>query len=142
MVWSQYIEDGNFDLDVELNEHGEVIEDDDTHLTIHDWESKYSDELWDLWDLMTILLRDAWLERSVFNNGQFEDFMEFCYSEHRDDPLYLHCPTSPQLYYIWTKIQECIEDMHMKEHFMVGATFDHFLDFIASHTTQNNVYIY
>jgi len=25
---------------------------------------------------------------------------------------------------------------------MTGATLDHFLDFVASHTEQNNVYIY
>ena len=142
MVWSQYIEDGNFDLDVELNEHGEVIEDDDTHLNIHDWESKYSDELWELWDLMNTLIHDAWLERIVFNGGDFNDFVEFCYKEHHDEPLYLYCPIIPQLSYIWKKIQECVEDMDMKSVFMTGATLDHFLDFVASHTEQNNVYIY
>jgi hypothetical protein len=142
MVWSQYIEDGNYDLDVELNEHGEVIEDDEDHMTIHDWESKYSDELWELWDLMNTLIHDAWLERTIFNNGNFNDFVEFCYKEHHESPMYLYCPVIPNISYIWRKIQECMDDMNVKHIFMVGATLDHFLDFIGTHTSQNNIRIY
>ena len=141
MVWSQYIEDGNYDLDVEVNDHGEIIEEDDVHLTIHDWESKYSDELWELWDLMNVLLRDAWLDRAVLNRGNFNDFVEFCFMSHDSEPMYLYCPIIPQMSYIWKKLQECIKDMNMTEVFMVGATLDHFLDFVASHTSQNNIHI-
>jgi len=141
MVWSQYIEDGNYDLDVEVNDHGELIEEDDIHLTIHDWESKYSDELWELWDLMNVLLRDAWLDRAVLNRGNFNDFVEFCFKSHESEPMYLYCPIIPQMSYIWKKLQECIKDMNMTEVFMVVATLDHFLDFVASHTSQNNIHI-
>lgn len=142
MVWSQYIEDGNYDLDVELNEHGEVIEDDEDHMTIHDWESKYSDELWELWDMMSTLIHDAWLERTVFNAGNFNDFVEFCYKEHSESPMYVYCPVISNISYIWRKIQECMDDMNVKHIFMVGATLDHFLDFIGTHTSQNNIHIY
>jgi len=142
MVWSQYIEDGNFDLDVELDENGEVIEDDDTHLNIHDWESKYSDELWNLWDLMNLLIRDAFMENVLLDVADFSDFVSFCYAEHHDEPMYVYFQTTPQLFYIWTKIQEYIDDTNLKDDFMVGATFDHFIDFIALHTSQNNVTIY
>lgn len=142
MVWSQYIEDGNYDLDVEINEHGDVVEDDDVHLTIHDWESKYSDELWELWDIMNVLIHDAWLERVLFNRGNFNDFVEFCFKEHTDAPMYLYCETTPQLSYIWRKLQECMDDMNAKHIFMVGATLDHFLDFVVTHTSQNNMSLY
>jgi hypothetical protein len=142
MVWSQYIEDGNYDLDVELNEHGDVIDDEEDQMTIHDWESKYSDELWELWDIMNLLIRDAWLENHVFNAGNFNDFMEFCYKEHDESPMYLYCPVIPNISYIWKKLQESIEDMNMKHTFMIGATLDHFLDFIGAHTSQNNIRIY
>jgi hypothetical protein len=142
MVWSQYIEDGNFDLDVELDENGEVIEDDDTHLNIHDWQSKYSDELWELWDLMNLLIRDAFLEHTLLDKAEFSDFADFCYAEHHEEPAYIYFRTTPQLSYIWDKIEEYIRDANLRDAFMIGATFDHFIDFVALHTSQNNMTIY
>jgi len=143
MVWSQYIEDGNYDLDVELDESGEVIvDDDDVHLNIHDWQSKYSDELWMLWDMTQELIRAAFLERVLLDKGTYAEFVEFCYHEHHEEPMYLYCPVTPHLLYIWRKLKECVDDMHLADVLMVGATVDHFLDFVAMHTSQNNITVY
>lgn len=145
MVWSQYIEDGNYDLDVELDESGEVIVNviDDVRENIHDWQSKYSDELWMLWDELQELIRDAFLERVLLDKGSYTEFVEFCYHNHHDEPpLYMYCPVTPHLLYIWRKLKERVDDMHLTDVLMVGATVDHFLDFVAMHTSQKNITIY
>lgn len=142
MVWSQYIEDGNYDLDVDITDNSDVYEDEDSQLTIHDWEVKYSDELWEMWDLLKQLLYDAFLERVVLENATFTEFAAFCYADHSNEPRYLYFQTMPQLMYIWSKLREYVQSRNLKDVMFQNATFDHFIDFVAEFTPQNNMRLY
>jgi hypothetical protein len=142
MVWSQYIEDGNYDLDVDLDENGEIIEDEDAHMTIHDWEVKYSDELWEMWDMLKQLLCDAFLERTLLENANFTEFAAFCYTDHVEEPRYLYFPSMPHLRYIWMKLLQYVKDVKLQDVILRNATFDHFVDFVAEFTPQNNMRLY
>ena len=48
MVWSQYVYEATAGLDAPQSDEEEL--EDDVHLSVEDWQIKYSDELWYMWD--------------------------------------------------------------------------------------------
>jgi hypothetical protein len=140
MVWSQYVYEASANTDVIPSDEEDI--EDDLHLSIEDWHIKYSDELWALWDIIQQLLKDAYLEHTLLTACDFSDFAEFCYTEHDDDCDYVWIPYEFHLSYIWRRVQECVDDLGMYNEFMSGATFDHWVRFVAHHSIQNNVTVY
>ena len=136
MVWSQYVYEANEGYDVEPSDEEDY--EDELHLSIEDWQIKYSDELWALWDMIQQLLRDAFMEHELMTECTFSDFAEFCYETHDDECDFVWIPYEAQLSYIWRHIQECVSDTDI----LSGATFDHWVRFAARHTKQNNITIY
>jgi len=136
MVWSQYVYEASEGYDVEPSDEEDY--EDELHLSIEDWQIKYSDELWALWDMIQQLLRDAFMEYELMTECTFSDFAEFCYETHDDDCDFVWIPYEAQLSYIWRHIQECVSDTDI----LSGATFDHWVRFAARHTKQNNITIY
>ena len=83
MVWSQYVYEATVGYDVIPSDEEEI--DDDVHLSVEDWQIKYSDELWELWRRVEQLIHDAFLEHTLMTECTFSDFAEFCYNEHHGD---------------------------------------------------------
>ena len=140
MVWSQYVYEATEGFDAEVTDEEEF--DDDIHLSVEDWQIKYSDELWYLWDMIQQLIRDAFLEHRLMTECTFSDFAEFCYESHEDDCDFVWIPYEAHLSYIWRHMKEYIEDMGLYDEFMPNASFDHWVRFAAQHTRQNNITIY
>ena len=140
MVWSQYVYEATEGFDAEVTDEEEF--DDDIHLSVEDWQIKYSDELWYLWDMIQQLIRDAFLEHRLMTECTFSDFAEFCYESHEDDCDFVWIPYEAHLSYIWRHMKEYIEDMGLYGEFMPSASFDHWVRFAAQHTRQNNITIY
>jgi hypothetical protein len=140
MVWSQYVYEANANTDVLPSDEDEY--DEDVHLSIEDWQIKYSDELWELWRIVEQLIHDAFLERELMTDCTFSDFAEFCSMEHTDDCDFVWIPYESNLSYIWRHIQDFLEDTGLYNEFMPGATYDHWVRFAYRHTKQNNVRLY
>ena len=134
MVWSQYLDEVNDGLDTDPSDEEEI--EDDIHLSVEDWQIKYSDELWHMWDMIQQLIRDAFLEHEIMTECTFSDFAEFCYLEHLDDCDFVWIPYEQQLSYIWRHIQDFLNDMDLYNEFMQGATYDHWVKFAYQHTRQ------
>ena len=140
MVWSQYVYEANANTDALPSDDEEY--DEDVHLTIEDWQIKYSDELWELWGIVEQLIHDAFLEGELMTECTFSDFAEFCSTEHTDDCHFVWIPYESNLSYIWRHIQDFLEDTGLYNEFMPGATYDHWVRFAYQHTKQNNVSLY
>jgi len=132
MVWSQYVYEANEGFDTDPSDDEEL--EDDIHLSVEDWQIKYSDELWYLWDVIQQLLRDGFLEHELMSDCTFSDFAEFCYNDHIDDCDFVWIPYESQLSYIWRHIQEFLVDADLHTEFMYGATFDHWVKFAFEHS--------
>jgi len=140
MVWSQYVYEATAGFDADPSDEEEF--EDDIHLSVEDWQIKYSDELWDLWDIMQELIRDAFLEHNLMTECTFSDFAEFCYNEHNDDSHYIFIPYESTLSYIWGHIQDYIDALGLRGEFMVGATYDNWVRFAVEHTREKSITIY
>jgi hypothetical protein len=140
MVWSQYVYEASANTDVIPSDEEEI--EDDVHLSVEDWQIKYSDELWALWDIIQQLLRDGFLEHALLTDCDFSDFAEFCYTEHTDECDFVWFPYEFHLSYIWKRVDTYLEDTDLCHEFMVGATFDHWVRFVYEHTKQNNISVY
>src|SRR5210317_162291 len=140
MVWSQYVYEANANTDVLPSDEEEY--DEDVHLSIEDWQIKYSDELWELWGIVEQLIHDAFLEGELMTECTFSEFAEFCSTEHTDDCHFVWIPYESNLSYIWRHIQDFLEDTGLYNEFMPGATYDHWVRFAYQHTKQNNVCVY
>jgi hypothetical protein len=140
MVWSQYVYEATEGYDVIPSDEEDM--NDELHLSIEDWQIKYSDELWALWDIIQQLLKDAYLEHTLLTECDFSDFAEFCYTEHDDDCDYVWIPYEFHLSYIWRRVQEYVDDLGMYNEIMSGATFDHWVRFVAQYSIQNNITVY
>ena len=140
MVWSQYVYEANANTDALPSDDEEY--DEDVHLTIEDWQIKYSDELWELWGIVEQLIHDAFLEGELMTECTFSEFAEFCSTEHTDDCHFVWIPYESNLSYIWRHIQDFLEDTGLYNEFMPGATYDHWVRFAYQHTKQNNVCVY
>lgn len=139
MVWSQYVLEASTGTEVEPDSSG----DDDTTehdvaLNICDWELQYSDELWDLWDLLRTLVRDAFLEHVLLTKCSYNEFVEFCYINHYFQEKYTGpVPFRHNVEYIWGVLWN---EMKYLE-FAPGATFDDFAYFVVEHSDINNLTI-
>jgi len=140
MVWSQYVYEATAGLDAPQSDEEEL--EDDVHLSVEDWQIKYSDELWYMWDTVQQLLKDAFLEHELMTECDFSDFAEFCYESHEDDCDFVWIPYESQLSYIWRHIQEYLDDTGLYNEIMPGATFDHWVRFAATHSNKKYVTIY
>lgn len=103
MVWSQYVYEGNYGLDVDDQQHSG---DEDSSLdpslnSVHIFYDEFNDELWYLFDYLQILLFDAFLRSNI----QFDDFVDFCYYEEDDDIF----EEDERLVYIWDRLQRLDE---------------------------------
>lgn len=130
MVWSQYVYEATTGFDSYVSDEEEF--NDDTHLNIEDWEITYSDELGTMWDMIRTLLHDAQIEHT----GEFCDFVEFCYWQHDSDQERVTWEYEEQtmwyeqrLAHIWTGIRRVIDNNHLHEEMMHGATFHDFVNF-------------
>jgi hypothetical protein len=140
MVWSQYVYEATVGLDHIPSDEEDY--EDDFHLSIEDWQTKYSDELWELWRIVEQLIHDAFLEYELMTECTFSDFAEFCSTEHTDDCDFVWIPYESNLSYIWRHIQEYLEDTGLYNEIMPGATYDHWVRFVFEHSKQNNLMVY
>jgi hypothetical protein len=132
MVWSQYVYEATTGYDVIPSDEEEY--EDDVHLSVEDWQVKYSDELWELWRIVEQLIHDAYLEHTLMSRCTFSDFAEFCYDEHYEECQFVYMPYEVELSYIWRHIQEYLVGMGLQDEFMLGATFDHWVRFASQYT--------
>lgn len=106
MVWSQYVYEGNYGLDVDEQHHLSGDEehhstDPSLNSTVHTFYDEFNDELWYLYDHLQILLYDGLLR----SNTQFDDFVDFCFYE--DDETVLE--EDERLVYVWDRLQRLDE---------------------------------
>jgi len=142
MVWSQYVYEASVGLDVDTTSAVYSSDDDEHHVTLNicDWELQYSDELWDLWDLLKMFLRDAYLDNVLLTRDfcTYNDFVEFCYESHYDVEEYTGAvPFHHNLRYIW---QVMWNEMKYLE-FAPGANYSHFVSWVVDHSGINNLTI-
>ncbi len=134
MVWSQYVYEASTGFDNDASDDDEFI--DDTPLNIEDWEVKYSDELRHMWNTINTLMYDAHIEHS----GKFCDFVEFCFKEHDSYHERVTWEYQEQthwfeerLKHIWRSLRRNVNDNHLHEEMMRGASFNHFADFAKNY---------
>ena len=144
MVWSQYVYEAS--TGAEVVDHDSGGDDDpntehDVALNICDWELQYSEELWDLWGLLQMLVKDAWLEHTLLTKCTYSDFMEFCYTDYNYADDYTGgggpVPFRYNLKYIWDVLWNEMKYLD----FGPGATFDDFAHFVIEHSDINNLTI-
>ena len=127
MVWSQYVFEATTGFDTYASDDDEF--NDNTPLSIEDWEVEYSDELKYMWNTIRTLMYDAQIEHS----GKFCDFVEFCYLEHDSYHERENCEYEDQLHHIWRNVRRIVNDNGLHEEMMRGATFYHFVDFAKNY---------
>jgi hypothetical protein len=127
MVWSQYVFEATTGFDTYASDDDDF--NDNTPLSIEDWEVEYSDELHMMWNTIRTLMYDAQIEHS----GQFCDFVEFCYLEH--DPYHEreYCEFEEEMHHIWRNVRRVVNNNGLHEEMMRGATFYHFVDFMKKY---------
>ena len=140
MVWSQYVYEATAGLDVETvgGSSDDDTSDQDVGLNICDWELQYSEELWDIWGVLKMLIEDAYLENILLTQDKcnYNDFVEFCYEEHYGLDEYTGpVPFRENLRYIWMVIWN---EMKYLE-FAPGANFSHFVQWVIEHSEINNL---
>jgi len=130
MVWSQYVDEATIGFDAYISDDEENNE--HTPLNIEDWEVEYSDELHMMWNTIEALLYDAHIQHS----GKFCDFVEFCYWQHDSNQGRVTWEDGEQtkwyeqrVAHIWTSLRRVIDNNHLHEEMMHGATFYDFMDF-------------
>ena len=130
MVWTQYVYEATTGNDVDVDSDGEIY-DDESELTIEDWEIEYSDELNMMWDTIRTLMYDAQLEHS----GEFCDFVEFCYVDHYTYNDNEEQPTwyDQHLVHIWNNVRRIVNNNGQHEVMMRGATFNHFANYAKNY---------
>jgi hypothetical protein len=103
MVWSQYVYEGNYGLDVDEQVSGdEDSTDPSLNSTVHGYYDEFNDELWYLFDNLQELLHDGFMRSHI----QFDDFVDFCYyedDEHGDEG------EDGRLSYVWDRLQRLDE---------------------------------
>ena len=128
MVWSQYVWEASTGFDPDASDDDDARE--DAPLNIEDWEVEYSDELTRMWNTIQLLLYDAGIQHS----GRFVDFVEFCRVEHDTIPKvtweYQEQTTwlEERLAHVWRNVRQTVNDNHLHERMMRGATFNSFLN--------------
>jgi len=103
MVWSQYVYEGNYGLDVDEQVSGdEDSTDPSLNSTVHTYYDEFNDELWYLFDNLQELLHDGFMRSDI----QFDDFVDFCYYEDDDDE---RGEEDVRLSYVWDRLQRLDE---------------------------------
>lgn len=131
MVWSQYVWEASAGFDPDASDDDDARE--DAPLNIEDWEVEYSDELTRMWNTVQLLLYDAGIQHS----GRFVDFVEFCHAEHEHGTVpratweYQEQTAwfEERLAHVWRKVRQAVNDNHLHEEMMRGATFNTFANF-------------
>lgn len=140
MVWSQYVYEASVGLDVDPESGGDDDHNntDDLRLNIWEWEIQYSEELWELWELLRMLVRDAFLEHTILTRCTYTEFSEFCFNQYRDaEPYDGPVPFFDHVSYWWCVLWNEFKYLN----FAPGATFDDFARFVVEHTEINNLTI-
>jgi len=102
MVWSQYIYEGTYGLDVDEQFSGdEDSTDPSLNSTVHGYYDEFNDELWHLYDHLQVLLYDGLMQSDI----QFDDFVDFCFYE-EDDTVFTE---DERLAYVWDRLQRTDE---------------------------------
>jgi hypothetical protein len=134
MVWSQYILDSTTGLDAYASDEEDL--NDDTPLNIHDWEVKYSDELWMMWNTIRTLFEDATLTHS----GEYWDFVEFCFMEHDYSVERVTWEYEEQtrwyeerLSHVWRNTRRIVNQHGLHEEMLRGASFYDFADYAKNY---------
>jgi hypothetical protein len=134
MVWYQYVYEATTGNDVEVDSDCEFIGD-EPERTIEDWEIAYSEELNMMWDTMRTLMYDAHIE----HQGNFIDFVDFCYTEHDTDSIRTTWEYQEQtiwyeerLVHIWKNLRRNINNNGLHEEMMRGAKFSDFTWFLKN----------
>ena len=140
MVWSQYVYEASTGAEVDPESGGDddPNTEHDVALNICDWELQYSDELWELWDLLRMLVRDAFLEGVLLTKCTYTEFTEFCFGEYTDsEPYDGPIPFRENVWYWWHVLWNEFKYLE----FAPGATFDDFARFVVAHSEINNLTI-
>jgi hypothetical protein len=141
MVWSQYVYEATAGLDVDPDNSGgdeDHLNADDLRLNIWEWEIQYSEELWDLWDLLRMLVKDAYLEHVLLTECTYTEFTEFCFREYRDsEPYDGPVPFRENVNYWWHVLSNELKYLE----FAPGASFEDFARFVVDHSEINNLTI-
>jgi hypothetical protein len=140
MVWSQYVYEASTGAEVDPDSGGDddINAEHDVALNILDWELQYSDELWDLWDLLRMLLRDAFLENVLLTECSYDDFVLFCFTDYNEWEEYSgEVPYEENVAYMWRVLWNEMKYLG----FAPGATFNDFAFFVVEHTDINNLTI-
>lgn len=134
MVWSQYVFEATTGFDTYASDDDDF--NDNTPLSIEDWEVEYSDELHMMWNTIRTLMYDAQIEHS----GKFCDFVEFCYKEHDSYHERVTWEYQEQtrwfeekLAHIWRNLRRTVNDNGLHEELMRGASLNHFVDFAKNY---------
>jgi hypothetical protein len=101
MVWSQYLYEGTYGLDVDEQISDEDSTDPSLNSTVHGYYDEFNDELWLLFDHLQILLYDGVLRSDI----QFDDFVDFCFYE-EDDTFF---EEDERLAYVWDRLKRLDE---------------------------------
>lgn len=140
MVWSQYVYEASTGAEVDPDSGGDddLNSEHDVALNILDWELQYSDELWELWDLLRMLLRDAFLEHVLLTKCSYNDFVVFCFTNHSEWEEYSgDVPYEENVAYMWRVLWNEMKYLN----FASGATFQDFAFFVIEHSDINNLTI-
>jgi hypothetical protein len=141
MVWSQYVYEANVGFDTYASDDDEY--NDDIPLNIDEWEVKYSDELWMMWNTMRTILSDMYLENTLLTECRFTDFVEFCYIEHDDSHLEHHeIKYEEEVRDIWKSIRRVVNLNDLHEEMMRGATYNNFIHFVSNYTRKKYISVY
>jgi hypothetical protein len=124
MVWHQYVYEASHGNDVEVDSDGELVEDEPSQ-TVEDWEIVYSDELHMMWNTMQTLMYDAHIE----HQGNFSDFVEFCYMEHDEHANFEY---DERIDHIWRNLRRIVNNNYIHEDILRGATLSEFTWFLKN----------
>ncbi len=137
MVWSQYLYEGTHGTEVDPDESNDTTFIEEDEYGIQEWELEYGEELRELWNMIQILLRDAWIEKEILYRTDYWEFVEFCYEDSWNRYFQnntINIVYRDKLYYIWQKMNEYRRDAGLQGQFWKGANFSHFMDFVTTNS--------
>lgn len=140
MVWSQYVYEANAGLETYVSDDDEY--NDDTPLNIDDWEVRYSDELWMMWNTIRTILHDMHLDNTLLTECKFTDFVEFCYIEHDSCLEHPEIQHEDEIFYIWKSIRRVVNSNDLHEEMMRGANYHRFVQFVREYTRKKYISVY
>lgn len=137
MVWSQYVYEANVGLDTYASDDDDC--NDDTPLTIDDWEVKYSDELWMIWNTVRTILHDMYLDNTLLTECRFTDFVAFCYAVHDSCQEHPEIQYEDEILHVWKSIRRVIHVNGLHEEMMRGANYHQFVTFVVEYSRKKYI---